>query len=521
MPALLSMQGITKRFPGVLANDNITFEVQPGQVHALLGENGAGKTTLMNILYGLYGADSGTILLRGERSHISSPSAAIAHGIGMVHQHFMLIPTFTVAENIVLGTSLPKEPLLDLKMVESKIRGLSRQHNLAVDPRAIIGDLPVGIRQRVEILKALYRDADLLVLDEPTAVLTPGEVRDLFRIICSLKSQGKSVIFISHKLDEVMEISDQITVLRDGKVVASSVARDKTDKASLARMMVGRDVVFRVSRKDSQKHAQSVLEVDRLDLKDDHGKSVLSNLSFEVKAGEIFAIAGVDGNGQRELAAIVSGLRKPTSGNVRMQGSDATRLGARRLAERGVARIPEDRHELGLVMDFTVAENIILDSFANPPNSHLSFLKFKAVRERAMRLCEQYDIRPNQPERKARLLSGGNQQKVVLARELCRNPVFILAFRPSRGLDVGATEYVYRCLLEQRERKAAVLLISTELDEILMLADRIAVLYEGKMMGIIENENADVEQIGLMMAGTVLKEIETAETRPNFEGCER
>lgn len=513
------MEGITKRFPGVIANDKITFEVERGQVHALLGENGAGKTTLMNILYGLYEADSGSILINGKHTNISSPSAAIANGIGMVHQHFMLIPTFSVAENIILGTMVPKEPLLDLKYVEERIRRLSKQHNLAVDPRALIEKLPVGIRQRVEILKALYRDAELLVLDEPTAVLTPGEVRDLFGIICSLTDQGKSVIFISHKLDEVMEISDRITVLRDGKV-AASVKRQETDKASLARIMVGRDVVFRVTKKKSIKDAKTILTVDKLSIKADHDKPVLSDVTFKVNEGEILAIAGVDGNGQRELAKVVSGLQKPSSGIANILEQDVFHLGVKRLASLGVARIPEDRQELGLVMDFTVEENLVLDSFNNLPNSHFSFLNFRAIRKHALDLCQQYDIRPTQPDLKVRLLSGGNQQKVILARELSRAPTFVLAFRPSRGLDIGATEYVYRCLLEQRDRNAAILLISTELDEILMLADRIAVIYEGKIMGIIENENADIEKIGLMMAGMALADIDSDVKLSKFEGCE-
>ncbi|MFC2031381.1 ABC transporter ATP-binding protein [Chloroflexota bacterium] len=507
VPVLLRMENITKRFPGVVANDCVDFEVESGEVHALLGENGAGKTTLMNVLYGLYAADSGSITVRGERANLASPSAAIAHGIGMVHQHFMLIPAFTVAENIVLGTRLPKEPLLDLRRVEGTVTALSEQHGLSVDPCAVIGDLPVGVRQRVEIVKALYREADLLILDEPTAVLTPGEVRDLFKVLRNLTAQGKSIVFISHKLDEVMEISDRITVLRDGRVV-STVRREDTDKAALARMMVGREVVFRVSRDVHHAVEHQVLEVSGLTVGSDHDLPALSDVSLGVKGGEILAIAGVDGNGQRELAAVVSGLLRPTGGEVRIEGQDITNLGAKEIAALGVARIPEDRHELGLVMDFTVEENLILDSFDRPPNSRFSFLNRRAVRKRSLDLGEQYDIRPNKPDMIVRLMSGGNQQKVILARELSREPSFILAFQPTRGLDVGATEYVYRSLLEQRDRGAAILLISTELEEILMLADRIAVIYEGRIMGVVENEDADVERIGLMMAGSL--EVESA-----------
>jgi ABC-type uncharacterized transport system ATPase subunit len=519
VPALLRMERITKRFPGIVANDCITFEVESGEVHALLGENGAGKTTLMNVLYGLYEADSGCITLKGQQVRIASPSAAIAHGIGMVHQHFMLIPAFSVAENIVLGTRFPKEPLLDLRRVQKDVEALSQRYGLAVDPRATLRDLPVGVRQRVEILKALYREADLLILDEPTAVLTPGEVHDLFEILRRLTAQGKSVIFISHKLEEVMQISDRITVLRDGREV-STVRREDTDKATLARLMVGRDVVFRVAKNVSVGADRPVLEVSHLTVGGGDRRSPLSDVSLSVRQGEILAIAGVDGNGQQELAAVICGLTKPASGYVQIDGRDVAILGAKKLPHLGVARIPEDRHELGLVMDFTVAENLILDSYDRRPNSRLSFLNRRAVRKRSLGLGEEYDIRPNSPDMPVRLLSGGNQQKVILARELSRAPSLIVACQPTRGLDVGATEYVYRCLLDQRERGAAILLISTELDEILMLADRIAVLYEGQIMGVVPNDQADVEQIGLMMAGTPLSHLSGREPDPGAEATD-
>jgi ABC-type uncharacterized transport system ATPase subunit len=501
MTVLLHMEGISKRFGDVLASDHVDLEVERGEVHALLGENGAGKTTLMNILYGLYRADEGTIHMRGEPVHIASPRAAISLGIGMVHQHFMLVPVFSVAENILLGMPAPREPLLGLKQVEDKVRQLSFQYGLAVDPCAKVDDLAVGVRQRVEIIKALYRNADLLILDEPTAVLTPGEVQGLFGVLRNLTAEGKSVIFISHKLDEVLEISDRITVLRDGHVV-DTVRREATNKAALARMMVGRDVVFRISKQGACQGDQPVLEVDNLTVRQGHEKPALDDVTFCVQAGEILAIAGVDGNGQQELARVVSGLLRPTDGQVQVLGRSVTRLGARGLARLGVARIPEDRHRLGLVLDFTVEENMIVDSYDRPPNSRASFMNWKKVRQQAGQLCERYDVRPRRPDLRARLLSGGNQQKVILARELSREPCFILAFQPTRGLDVGATEYVYHCLLEQRARGAAILLISTELDEILALADRIAVIYEGRIMGVVEHENADIEQIGLMMAGT-------------------
>lgn len=509
MTTLLRMEGITKTFPGVRANDAIDFDVEEGEIHALLGENGAGKTTLMNVLYGLYHADHGTIYVRGERVNIPSPRAAIALGIGMVHQHFMLIPALSVAENIVLGMPSPREPLLSQRRIEAEIRELSERYGLAVDPRAIVGRLPVGVRQRVEILKALYRQADLLILDEPTAVLTPGEVDGLFVVLRKLVSQGKSVIFISHKLDEVMRISDRVTVLRDGRVVSTVRCAD-TSKEELARNMVGREVVLRICRDDATCGDRTVLEVADLTVQHGSEKPLLSHVSFCIQAGEILALAGVDGNGQRELIEVISGLRRPTHGTARILGQDIVRLGVPGLTRLGMARIPEDRHALGLVMDFTVEENLVVDSFSRAPNSRFGFLDRRRIRASAVKLCEEYDVRPRRPDLKARLLSGGNQQKVILARELSRGPCFILAAQPTRGLDVGATEYVYRCLLDQRARGAAILLVSNELDEILALADRVAVIYEGRIMGILGREQADVAHIGLMMAGAAIADLPCA-----------
>ena len=494
------MEHISKEFAGTPANDDITFEVQQGEIHALLGENGAGKTTLMNILYGLYRPDRGTILLRGKPVQIRSPREAIDHGIGMVHQHFMLVPVFTVAENIALGLPTPREPLLALGQVEERVRQLSAQYKLAVDPRAVVESLPVGVQQRVEILKALYRQADLLILDEPTAVLTPGEVQELFVILRQLAAQGKAVIFISHKLDEVMTISDRITVLRDGRVV-DTVRRQDTNKAALARMMVGREVVLRVSKEAPCPSPNPVLDVAGLTVLRPGRRPALSDVTFCVQGGEIFGIAGVDGNGQRELAQVISGLLKPSAGKVVICGQDVCRLGPRGLIRLGVARIPEDRHRQGLVMDFTVAENLVIDRFDCAPNSRYGFLNRGQIQRHAAELCELCDIRPRQPGLLARTLSGGNQQKAILARELSREPRFILAMQPTRGLDVGATEYVYRRLLEARQRGAAILLISTELDEILTLSDRIGVLYEGELVGVVEAAKAEISELGLMMAG--------------------
>jgi len=500
MATLLRMEDICKHFGEVVANDHVDFEVEEGEIHALLGENGAGKTTLMNILYGLYRPDHGRIWLRGRPVDISSPRVAISLGIGMIHQHFMLVPVFTVAENVLLGMPAPREPLLTLKQVAERVQHLSQQYGLMVDPYARVEDLAVGERQRVEILKALYRQADLLILDEPTAVLTPGEVEKLFTVLRNLTRQGKSVVFISHKLDEVMAISDRITVLRDGRVV-QTVARKDTDKAALARMMVGREVVFRISRPETCRGEDVVLRVEGLTVQRRGERPALADINFCVRAGEIFAIAGVDGNGQRELAAVISGLEKPTFGRVEIEGQDVTALGPRGLVRLGVARIPEDRHGLGLVMGFTVGENLVLDCFDQSPFCRLGWLNFRAIWRRAMTLCQEYDIRPQQPDFPARLLSGGNQQKLILARELSRQPRFVLAVQPTRGLDVGASEFVYRNLLEQRQRGAGILLISTELDEVLMLADRIAVIHGGRIMDILERDEADLERLGLLMAG--------------------
>jgi ABC-type uncharacterized transport system ATPase subunit len=497
---LLRMEHITKRFAGFVANDDINFEVRAGEIHALLGENGAGKTTLVNILYGLYHPDAGTISVRGERVQIRSSRQAIDHGIGMVHQHFMLVPVMTVAENIVLGMPTPSEPLLGLRAVEDSVRSLSEQYKLAVDPRAVIQDLAVGGQQRVEIIKALYRKANLLILDEPTAVLTPAEVVELFAILNRLTAQGKSVVFISHKLDEVMTISHRITVLRDGKLVGT-VRREDTDKMALAEMMVGRKVVLRLNKEPACRGATPILHVEDLTVLRPKRRAALSKISLCVDQGEIFGIAGVDGNGQRELASVISGLLSPSSGRVTLHGKDVSRLGPKGLARLGVARIPEDRHKLGLVMDFSIAENLVIDSFDTPLFSRFGFLNHSRIWKHAVQMCRDYDVRPPLPRLAARLLSGGNQQKAILARELSRKPFFILAVQPTRGLDVGATEYVYQRLLAARKAGAGILLISTELDEILALSDRIGVMYEGELVGIVEREDADVPQLGLLMAG--------------------
>ncbi len=511
---MVRLEGITKVFPGVVANDNITFEVRRGEIHALLGENGAGKTTVMNILYGLYQSDAGRIFLRGQVADIRSTRDAIRLGIGMIHQHFMLVPTLTVAENIILGLRGSRGPFLDLTTVKRKIKEISREYGLEVDPDAEVWQLSVGMQQRVEIIKALYRGADLLIMDEPTSVLTPGEVRELFRVLRQLSSQGHSVIFITHKLEEVMEIADRVTVLRGGRVVAT-VDRAQADKATLARMMVGRDVLFRLD-KEEVVPGEVVLDVENLMVYNDRGLLGLKGLSLQVREGEILGVAGVDGNGQLELAEAIAGLRPILAGRIRIKGVDVAGLQPRSIHEMNVAHIPEDRHKVGLVLDFTVKENLVLKDFHRPPFSKRGVLQHGLIEGHASELVRAFDIRCPGIDARVRQLSGGNQQKVVLARELSRNPDLIVAVQATRGLDVGATEYVERKILEQRARGAAVLYISTELEEIFALSDRIAIIHGGEIMGIVDAATADVEEIGLMMAGA--KRMYTALAREPGEG---
>jgi simple sugar transport system ATP-binding protein len=498
---LLQLENITKLFDGLVANDHISLDIQEGEIHALLGENGAGKTTLMNILYGLCHPDHGEIRLRGEAVRFSSPKDAIRKGIGMVHQHFMLIPAFTVAENIVLGLGSLSRPLLDLESAAERISNLSSEYGLDVDPAARVCNLSVGAQQRVEIVKALYRGADLFILDEPTSVLTPQEVSDLFSVLRRLTEEGHSIIFITHKLDEVMNVSGRVTVLRDGRLVATVNTVDTT-KQELARMMVGRDIVFRV-QKEPLTPGETVLEVRDLevDLNDERCSVSLKGLSFTVQRHQILGLAGVGGNGQSELAGAVVGLFKPARGKITILGRDVSAARTRGVIDLNVARIPEDRQAQGLVPDFTVTENLISTHFSEPPLSRRPFLNLPAMGKLADGLIREYDIRPPQPSLLAKQMSGGNQQKVILARELHTDPDLIVAAQPTRGLDVGATEYIYKELMKHRDRGAAVLLISTELEEILTLSDRIAVIFEGEILGIREAGEATIEEIGLMMAG--------------------
>jgi general nucleoside transport system ATP-binding protein len=498
-PPVLELRGITKQFPGVLANDHIDFDLRRGEVHALLGENGAGKSTLMSILYGLYTADSGEVFMNGKPVTISSPKHAIELGIGMVHQHFMLIPVMTVTENIVLA----EEPvhagvLLDEDAAEERVREISKSFGLLVDPHARIEKITVGQQQRVEILKALYRGAEILILDEPTAVLTPQEAKELFEIIESLKAQGKSIVFISHKLNEVLEISDRITVLRRGKRV-ETIDREGATEEGLARSMVGREVLLRVDKKPGNP-GEPLLHVQDLVVRDDRGLEAVRGVSFEVRAGEIVGIAGVDGNGQTELIDALTGLRHVTSGSIRVGDEDITRASARDALDAGLGHIPEDRHRRGLVLDFSLAENLVLHDYGKEPFSRFGWLSPRRWINWARGLLKEFDVRGGGPTTRGGSLSGGNQQKVVIAREVSRNPSVLIAAQPTRGLDVGAIEFVHRRLVEQRDAGKAVLLVSLELEEVLSLSDRILVIYEGQ---IVREYPPDVteEEIGFAMTG--------------------
>jgi simple sugar transport system ATP-binding protein len=502
---VLELRGITKQFPGVLANDHIDLDVAAGEVHALLGENGAGKSTLMNILYGLYHPDEGEILLNGKRVTFSSAKDAIGSGIGMVHQHFMLIPVMTVAENIVLA----EEPtyggvLLDVAEARKRVRELSERYGLAVDPDARIQDITVAQQQRVEILKALYRGAEVLILDEPTAVLTPQEARELFTIIDELRAQGKSIIFISHKLHEVLEVADRITVLRRGKKI-ETVPKEGATEESLARAMVGREVLLRVEKPPATP-AEPLLQVTDLHVVDDRGLEKVRGVSLAVRAGEIVGIAGVDGNGQTELIDALTGLLRPASGTITVAGHAVSHhVTARRMLDLGVGHIPEDRQRRGLVLEFSVAENIALHDYAQEPDSKWGWLYPSRLVARARQLIQDFDIRGGGPRTRAGALSGGNQQKVIVAREVARDPKVLIAAQPTRGLDVGAIEYLHRRLVEERSEGRAILLISLELEEILSLSDRILVLYEGQIVGEHEGEVSE-EQIGLEMLGGARKQ---------------
>ena len=497
----LELRGITKRFPGVVANENVNLVVQPGQILGLLGENGAGKTTLMNVLYGLYQPDEGEILIDDKPVRFADPGDAIAAGIGMVHQHFMLVPVFTVTENVMLGVETTKGPFgqLDEGAARKRIVELSERHNLRIDPDALVEDLPVGVRQRVEIIKTLYRQSEVLILDEPSAVLTPQETDELFQIMWSLAKAGTSIIFITHKLNEVLEVADQIEVLRGGKVVGSTAPADTTP-AKLARMMVGREVQLVVEKKPATPGA-TVLEIADLVVRDDRGHAAVNHLDLAVRAGEIVAVAGVHGNGQSELVEAITGLRRADSGSIKIAGDEVDET-PREIYKAGVAHVPEDRLEDGLVTDFTVAENLVLDSYWAAPYSRGPNLDHDAIAAAAETRVDDFDIRTPSIFNPVGNLSGGNQQKVIAAREFSRPGVkLIIASQPTRGLDVGSIEYIHKRIVEQRDAGAAVLIVSSELDEVISLGDTIAVMYQGKIVGRLAPEECTFENLGLLMGG--------------------
>jgi simple sugar transport system ATP-binding protein len=496
---VLEMRGIRKEFPGVIANDDVSFDVRRGEVHALLGENGAGKSTLMNILYGLYRPDGGEIRLNGKPVSFASARDAIQAGIGMVHQHFMLIPVMTVAENIVLGTEPVRHGiLLDEASADRRVSDMAKTFRFEVDPDALVEDIGVGQQQRVEIMKALYRNADILILDEPTGVLTPQEATDLFEILRTLQREGLSIIFISHKLNEVLEIADRITVLRRGKTI-ETVPRAGATEESLARAMVGREVLLRVEKKPAQP-GDVLLSVRELHVRDDRQIEKVRGVSLDVRAGEIVGIAGVDGNGQTELIDALTGLQRFESGTVTIAGHELTRARAREALDAGIGHIPEDRQRRGLVLEFSIAENIALHDYATPPEARWGWIFPNRMVQRAKALIREFDIRGGGPFTRAGGLSGGNQQKLVAAREISRDPSVLIAAQPTRGLDVGAIEYLHRRLVTERDEGRAILLVSLELDEILSLSDRILVLYEGQIVAEHTGEVAE-DQIGLEMLG--------------------
>jgi len=496
----VEMRGIVKRFPGVLANDHVDFDLREGEVHALLGENGAGKSTLMNVLAGLYKPEEGSILMGGKRITFNSPRDAIARGLGMVHQHFMLVPSQTVTENILLGLNEPRF-LLRLPEFDQRILALQEQYGLKVEPKAKIWQLSVGEQQRVEILKMLYRGARVLIMDEPTAVLTPQEVRELFATLRSMTERGHSIIFISHKLDEVLNIANRVTVLQHGRVTAAGLEAKSVTKSELARLMVGRDVVFNLEKKPITP-GPVALSIENLSAENDRSLPALRNLSLQVHVGEIVGVAGVAGNGQTELAQVITGLRRCAGGCVTVSGQEITNCPPRRAIDRGVSHIPEDRAGVGSSPSLSVADNLIMKKYRQAPVASGWVLNRPIIRQNAEKLKQAYDIAAPSIDTAARLLSGGNLQKMILAREMSSTPKVMIAMQPTRGLDVGAIEAVHGLLLQEREQGAAILLISEELDEIMSLSDRIVVMYEGQIMGEMNSEEADLEKIGLMMAGT-------------------
>jgi simple sugar transport system ATP-binding protein len=490
---VLQAKGITKQFPGVLANDHVDFDLKKGEIHALLGENGAGKTTLMNIIYGLYQSDRGEIVVNEQSTVFNSPRDAIDKGIGMVHQHFMLIPVFTITENIMLGVETLKGITLDRRKVTQELKKLSKEYKLEINPDDFVEGLPVGVQQRVEIIKALYRNAEILILDEPTAILTPQEVEELYHIMRELTELGISIVFITHKLKEVLAIADRITVMRDGKVVGT-ILPEKTDESHLAKMMVGREVILKIKKKPA-KPKETILQVDKLKILDDREITVVDEINFDIRAGEILGIAGVQGNGQSQLVEALTGLRKIESGEVNFNGIKDTGRSSRPLI------IPEDRQRFGLVLNFNIADNLVLCTYYQSPFAKHGTIQNNNIISNAKTLIQRFDIRTPGPLMNASTLSGGNQQKVIVARELSRPIKLLIANQPTRGLDVGSIEYIHRRIVDMRDKGIGVLLVSAELDEIMALSDRIAIMYRGQIMDILPNRGVTKEKLGLLMAG--------------------
>lgn len=496
---VLEVRHVTKRFPGVLANDDVNFSLNRGEIHAILGENGAGKSTLLNIIYGLYRPDQGEILVNGRAIELSNSQDAIKNGIGMVHQHFMLVPVFSVTDNIVLGSEVTRNGFLNRTEARRRVVEISKKYGLEVDPDAIIEDLPVGVQQRVEILKALYRDARILFLDEPTAVLTPQEVNDLFKVIEQLRASGVSIIFISHKLKEVLAISDKITVMRRGKVVGSTTPQE-ADEHKLAEMMVGRDVILTVDKQPAQPK-EKVLEVKNLTVMGDQRHVAVNNVSFDIRAGEILGVAGVQGNGQREFVEAITGLRDVVNGEMNLFNKSMPFKKPRVLVENAVSHVPEDRQKHGLVLSYSLVDNFVLCTYYQPPFAKGVTRQDEPMRENAEKLVERFDVRAPGVDVTASTLSGGNQQKVIVARELSRPVKLLIVNQPTRGLDVGSIEYIHSQIIKIRDEGAAVLLVSAELDEIMSLSDRISVMFHGELVATMDVKDATREKLGLLMAG--------------------
>ena len=504
---MLELRNITKTFGNVVANNDVSIRIEKGTIHAIVGENGAGKSTIMRIAYGFYTADSGEILVDGKPVQIRNPHDAIALGIGMVHQHFMLVDTMTVGENIILGAEGGNPASIDWKKANADILALSNELRLGVNPKALIEDLSVGAQQRVELLKALYRNAELLILDEPTAVLTPQEVEDFFNILRRMREQGKTIVIITHKLEEVLAISDDVTVMRDGRVVGN-VKTAETNAQELARMIVGRDVLLRVEKTDARP-SEPVLSIENLSVAGKHDQA-LSDVSFNVRAGEIVGIAGIEGNGQTELIEAIAGLIPVQSGSIRLLGNEISRLSVRKRTEFGIAHIPEDRHKRGLLLDSDLKENAILGVHYRAPVSSGVFLNSSLIEKRTREIIENFDVRPPNPELAAKSLSGGNQQKLIIGREFELNPKLLLVSQPTRGVDIGAIEFIHRKLIGLRDAGSAVLLVSAELEEVTALADRLLVIYKGRFVGEVDPKTVSNEEIGMMMTGGNRRQEEAA-----------